>query len=306
MRYDVVVVGDLFYDVMTYPIDDYPEKDTQKSCKFMTGLGGQAGNCAAACASLGLKTAIICKVGRDKLSKLLLSELEDLGVRCFSSFSEHDLPGVTVSITFKDGSRTMLSHRGANLELKIDDIDKNVLKSAGFLMRAGHWNTEGLLDGNIKIFETVSSAKIPIGLDIGWSAYLGWTEEAIKSVMDLLPYTDFLFINEREIEALTSKKGTRKLLEKGCRNVIIHRGKEGSAWVTEEKRVEVGAFEVGVKRPTGAGDVFNAGFIYAFLSGMDEIDCLRFANACSALYIGRAEGYPTIREVVDFLEVVKR
>ncbi len=48
------------------------------------------------------------------------------------------------------------------------------------------------------------------------------------------------------------------------------------------------------------GDVFNAGFIYAFLGGKEAEDCLIFANACAAVYIGKKRMqnvFPTITEV---------
>jgi sugar/nucleoside kinase (ribokinase family) len=111
-HYDVVVIGDVFYDIATMPVRSYPERDKQIGCEFMLSIGGQAGNCAAACASLGLKTALICKTGNDVLSKWITSELQKLGVGCFASNSEKgelQHPGITVSISFEDGSRSMLS-----------------------------------------------------------------------------------------------------------------------------------------------------------------------------------------------------
>jgi 5-dehydro-2-deoxygluconokinase len=56
-------------------------------------------------------------------------------------------------------------------------------------------------------------------------------------------------------------------------------------------------------RPTGGGDVFNAGFIYAFLAGKEAEECLRFANACAALYITRksvSTVFPSLDEVKAF------
>ncbi|HJH27503.1 MAG TPA: hypothetical protein C5S37_12265, partial [Methanophagales archaeon] len=73
--YDVVLIGDVFYDIAAMPVQDYPERDKQIGCEFMLSIGGQAGNCAAACASLGLKTALICKTGGDVLSKWVISSI---------------------------------------------------------------------------------------------------------------------------------------------------------------------------------------------------------------------------------------
>lgn len=305
-RYDVVVIGDVFCDIATMPIADYPERDTQRGCEFTLTIGGQAGNCAAACASLGLSTALICKTGDDPLSRWILSGLTRLGVTCFAERPRNEelqRPGLTVSIVFEDGSRSMLSDRGANIDLREEDVDLTLFERTRFVMRAGHWNTEGLFRANPKLLQHAQSVGSFTGLDIGWSAYLGWTEQARQTVFDLLPFTDFLFVNEAELKELSGWEGTtgeRVLLEAGCRNIIVHRGAGGSAWITRDTEIHCPAFNVTPISPTGVGDVFNAGFIYALLSGKKAGECLRFANACAAIHIStRRSGtvYPTLPRV---------
>ncbi|HUV79782.1 MAG TPA: carbohydrate kinase family protein [Candidatus Bathyarchaeia archaeon] len=307
-RYDVVVIGDVFCDIATMPIEDYPERDKQIGCEFMLKIGGQAGNCAAACASLGLKTALICKTGNDVLSHWVLSELQKVGVNCFAELTKKEElqhPGITVSIAFEDGSRSMLSDRGANLDLTEEEVNFELLRKARFVMRAGHWNTEGLFPANKKILEFAKSGGVYTGVDIGWSAYLGWTARARKTVFDLLPSTDFLFVNEAEINGLSEKKDkgcAYDLLDNGCENVIVHGGALGSSWITNEFEIHRPAFNVKPISPTGVGDVFNAGFIYAVLAGREAKECLRFANACAAAYIStkrRGNVFPTLKGVRD-------
>jgi len=306
--YDVVLIGDVFYDIATMPVQDYPKRDKQVGCEFMLSIGGQAGNCAAACASLGLKTALICKTGSDVLSKWIITELQKLGVDCFATTSEKEElqhPGITVSISFEDGSRSMLSDRGANSDLKEEDVDFELLKKTRFLMRAGHWNTEGLFTVNDKILRTAKSAGVYTAVDIGWSAYLHWTEAARQTVFDYLPSVDFLFVNEAEIKGLCGegkekeREGEHELLEKGCKNVIVHRGAKGSSWITKDFDINCPAFKLKPISPTGVGDVFNAGFIFAFLREKEAVECLRFANACAATHISKrrvGNVFPTMKE----------
>ncbi|MFZ2071147.1 MAG: carbohydrate kinase family protein [Halobacteriota archaeon] len=309
MRYDVIVIGDVFCDIATMPIRDYPERDKQIGCEFMLSTGGQAGNCAAACASLGLRTALICKAGNDVLSNWVLSELRTLGVRCFNTISgKGNRSGITVSIAFEDGSRSMLSDRGANIELKGDDVDFELLKEAGFVMRAGHWNTEGLFTSNKRLIEFANSASVFTGVDIGWSAYLGWTDRAKETVFEFLPFTEFLFVNEAEIKGLCADTkeggGAHELLDRGCKNVIVHRGANGSSWICKEFELNCPSFNVKPISPTGAGDVFNAGFIYALLELKAAEDCLKFANACAALHISRRRAinvFPTVESVTKMV-----
>jgi sugar/nucleoside kinase (ribokinase family) len=305
-RYNVVVIGDVFCDIATMPIAAYPERDKQIGCEFMLTIGGQAGNCAAACASLGLKTALICKTGNDMLSGWILAELQKLGVSCFAGVTEREelqRPGITVSISFDDSSRSMLSDRGANVDLKEEDVNFELLRKTRFVMRAGHWNTEGLFAANNKLLGVAQSAGVYTGVDIGWSAYLGWTARARRTVFDLLPSTDFLFVNEAEIKGLSGAEergGAHDLLDGGCKNVIVHRGADGSAWVSKDFEISSPAFDVEPISPTGVGDVFNAGFIYALLDGEEAKECLRFANACAATHISKKRlrnVFPAVKDV---------
>jgi 5-dehydro-2-deoxygluconokinase len=308
-RYAVVLIGDVFCDIQTLPIEAYPERDKQIGCEFMLSLGGQAGNCAAACASLGLETALVCKTGKDALSCWVRAELEKTGVALYGQLTDDaalQRPGITVSITFTDGSRSMLSDRGANLALGGDEVNVELLRNSRFLMRAGHWNTEGLFPANIKLLKAAKDAGAFTGLDIGWSAYLGWTDRARETVLELLPAVDFLFVNEEELRELSGRvgrEGAYELLQRGCKQVIVHRGDGGSAWIAPDVMINCPAFDVVPVRPTGGGDVFNAGFIYAFLAGKEAEKCLRFANACAALYITRksvSTAFPSLDEVKDF------
>ncbi|MGC9443421.1 MAG: carbohydrate kinase family protein [Candidatus Methanospirareceae archaeon] len=307
--YEVTVIGDVFWDLMTLPIEAYPERDKQVGCEFMLSLGGQAGNCAAACATLGLETALVCKTGKDALSSWVRAELEKSGVALYGQLTDDaalQRPGITVSITFTDGGRSMLSDRGANVALGGDEVNEELLRNSRFVMRAGHWNTEGLFPANAKLLETAKDAGAVTGLDIGWSAYLGWTERARESVLELLPAVDFIFVNESELRELSGRagrEGANELLRRGCKQVIVHQGDEGSAWIAPTRMIHCPAFDVAPVRPTGSGDVFNAGFIYAFLAGNEAEECLRFANACAASYISRTSvntAFPSLDEVKAF------
>ena len=308
-RYKVAVIGDVFWDIMTLPIEAYPDRDKQVGCEFMLSLGGQAGNCAAACATLGLETALVCKTGKDALSAWVRAELEKTGVALYGQLTDDaalQRPGITVSITFTDGSRSMLSDRGANQALGGDEVNEELLRNSRFLMRAGHWNTEGLFPANATLLKAAKDAGAVTGLDIGWSAYLGWTDRARESVLELLSAVDFLFVNEAELRELSGsagREGGDELLRQGCKQVIVHQGDEGSAWIASDLMIHCPAFNVAPVRPTGGGDVFNAGFIYAFLAGNEAEECLQFANACAALYITSksvSTAFPSLDEVKAF------
>ena len=176
----------------------------------------------------------------------------------------------------------MLSDRGANLDIKPEDVGYKLVRGARFMMRAGHWNTEGLFPVNKKLIEFAKSAEgVFAGVGIGWSACFGWTARAKETAFAFLPSTDFFFANEAEIEplCLNAKEGAQELLDKNCKNVIVHQGARGSSWIRNDFELSCPSRTVKSISLTGVGAVFNAGFIYAFLVGKDAEECLNFVNA---------------------------
>ena len=84
------------------------------------------------------------------------------------------------------------------------------------------------------------------------------------------------------------------------------RGSEGALLVDGDSLIEIPAFDVAVEDTTGAGDVFTAGLIHAWLlEGSPAPEAGRFAAAGAALNC-TAEGargrLPTNQDVYMFLE----
>src|SRR5204862_306387 len=109
-----------------------------------------------------------------------------------------------------------------------------------------------------------------------------------------------------QIAALGSKsspfEAALRILELGAGEVVIHRGKRGSARIASDGVTKMRAFSVPVENPTGCGDVFNAAYVYARLLDDSVSAALRFANAASALHIrDRRRPYPTLSGVRRFL-----
>ncbi|MFY9965500.1 MAG: carbohydrate kinase family protein [Nitrososphaeraceae archaeon] len=145
-------------------------------------------------------------------------------------------------------------------------------------------------------------------------------EEFVEILAVLANQIDVLSINENECNTLGSSLGlgtllpwqsyTRqeikdaalKLSEKTGISIDIHT-KLGSAWSNGKDSEIVPAIRSEIKTLTGAGDVWDAADIIAYLSGLDPIDRLTFANAASSLYIRNqfAES-PTFEEVVELLD----
>jgi ribokinase len=145
-------------------------------------------------------------------------------------------------------------------------------------------------------------------------------EEFVEILAVLANQIDVLSINENECNTLGSSLGlgtllpwqsyarqeikdaALKLSKKTGISIDIHT-KLGSAWSNGKDSEIVPAIRSEIKTLTGAGDVWDAADIIAYLSGLDPIDRLTFANAASSLYIRNqfAES-PTLEEVIELLD----
>ena len=126
----------------------------------------------------------------------------------------------------------------------------------------------------------------------------------------MLRHTDFFFPNESETEAITGERDPRRgaaaLAALGC-NAVVKCGGEGSYYCarnTEDVQF-FPSYPTRLVETTGAGDSFDAGFLYAFLNGEDIGGCMRMGNAVGALSVQRAGGVencPTLQEALRTIE----
>ena len=85
---------------------------------------------------------------------------------------------------------------------------------------------------------------------------------------------------------------------------MLHQSGEGATWFREGQLESAPAFRVPIDNPTGCGDVFNAGYLFAKLSGGMPDEALGLGNACAALHLqDRTVPYPDLRRLRRFLRV---
>ena len=83
--------------------------------------------------------------------------------------------------------------------------------------------------------------------------------------------------------------GARRLAEKAGM-AVIKLGRKGSLAIQNGERYFVPAYSVQAVDTTGAGDSFNAGFVYGYLQGLPMEECLRCGNGCGALSVTKLGG----------------
>ena len=69
---------------------------------------------------------------------------------------------------------------------------------------------------------------------------------------------------------------------------------------------EQGTFDVKPVDTTGAGDSFNAGFIYGFLNDYELGKCMKYGNACGSICVTRIGGASSCATLVEVEEMIKK
>jgi ribokinase len=132
-----------------------------------------------------------------------------------------------------------------------------------------------------------------------------YARRGLKEIEPFIEKCRVLFVTDREVALLTSmdyERGCRKLLGYGPDIVVCKRGKAGSSVFSREEAFDVPAEEVEAVDNTGAGDVYNAGFLAGMLLGKPLKGCALFATRVagkSVIGFGR-DHYPTEDDLIGF------
>jgi len=114
--------------------------------------------------------------------------------------------------------------------------------------------------------------------------------------------------NEEEITGLFDMdlhSSIKEALSLGAGLVVVKKGADGCLIASENDIINVDGFNVQCIDPTGAGDTFNAAFMFGYSKGLSLKEVGIFANAVAAistLKLGPMEGCVNLKEISDFLK----
>ena len=281
---DVVGFGALNVDKV-YLVSDIPKSEEESYViDVQTYSGGSSANTISALAKLGLKCGFVGKVGSDEFGRLLIEDLKGYGVDTRGVVVSEGRTGCAMVFVDKEGNRAILLDPAVNDTIKFDEIDLDyvsrfrVLHISSFVCKVS-WDS---FKSQEKLAETFDGI---VSFDPG-SVY---AKLGLKRIEKLVKNTDVFMPNEIEVRELTGldyRDGAEYFLE-FCDVVVVKRGEKGCYVTNGKESYEVKAFEVKPVDTTGAGDAFNAGFLYGFLKGKSLKDCAIFGNYMASLCIQR-------------------
>jgi len=315
---------DLYGEQVGAPLED--------TATFARYLGGSPANTAVGAARLGLRVAMITRVGDEQNGRFVRATLEREGVDVSQVSTDPRRLTALVFLAIRgagDFPHVFYRDNCADMALAEGHLDAAFLAHCGALLISGtHLSAAEPRAACERAAREVRAAGGRVVLDIDYRPVL-WglarpadgaeratpSAEAAKRIGALLSLCDLVVGTEEEfavagaasdviaalrnVRAITSALLVVKLGPRGCTAFA------GAIPASLEGGVHMPGFPVEVFNVLGAGDGFMAGFLRGWLRGEALERCGRLANACGALVVSRhgcAPAMPSAAELDHFLD----
>ena len=301
--FDILVAGEINPDLIlsgdVVPAFGQAEKLIDSA---VLTVGSSSVITACGAARLGLKVAFVGVCGDDLFGRFMLDEMQQRDIECSAVIVDPDRStGLTVILN-RLNDRAMLTHLGAIDALTAGQLPDSLLAGARHLHVASYFLQTALRPGLPDLYRRAHALGLTTSLDTNWDPSGEW-----RGIEDLLPSVDVFLPNENEALAISgaaSVEGAVASLVQRCGTLAIKCGAQGALAARGEEIVRVPARRVEVVDTVGAGDAFNAGFLYGFLSGWSLEKTLSLATSCGSLSARAAGGtvaQPTLEQAIRYL-----
>lgn len=253
---------------------------------------------ACGVARLGLRVAFAGVVGDDVFGQFMVSQMLARGIDTSAIVLEPSLHTGLSVILSRATDRAILTFAGSIAALRYEQIDLAMLDRARHLHLGAFFMLDALRPDVPRLFSEARQRGLTTSLDTNYDP----TERWDGGLRQVLPLVDVFLPNEAELCAIGGSPDPDAALAALAQQVPIVAAKLGSQGGVARRGSTIAhapALPVAVVDTTGAGDTFDAGFIYGFLHGWELAATLRLACACGSLSTRAAGGtaaQPTLAE----------
>lgn len=324
---DVITIGRSSVDLYGQQIGGRLED----MASFSKAVGGSPTNMAVGTARLGLRSALITRVGDEHMGRFIREQLGREGVDTrFVTTDPKRLTALVILGVRDSHSFPLIFYRTDCADAAIDesDIDEAFVASAkAFVVSGTHFSMANTAEAQMKGMALARKHGRRVAFDIdyrpnlwGLAGHGAGEERYIRSenvtahLQPILGQCDLIVGTEEELniaggseDALTSINNIRALT-KGT--IVCKRGPmgcvvfPGAIPASIEDGIKGPGFPVEVYNVLGAGDAFMSGFLRGWLKDEPWETCAKWANACGAFAVSRllcAPEYPSWEELQFFL-----
>ena len=304
-------------DFMSYPYGSKIDIST-----FSSNVGGGGINTACNFANLGFETSAIFKIGKDVYSDGILASFKDKKVKLDNIIQkENTSTGFSIILVSFQGDRTVLAHRGANAEIREDEINYEAIKDADFMYVAP-------LNGESnKVLEPIVEYAHKHGTKICFNAGTTSLKRGFEHISTILKSAHIVVMNKEEASMATgilvrpdskTEKFSHELIHTDIKKmlttlkvmdyqiIVITDGGRGAYAYDGKKFYYCPVFPSPVVSTLGAGDAFASTFCGAL--GRTRLNVglsLMYASvnsSCVVSEFGATEGLATFEEIEEKLK----
>ncbi|MEE8387526.1 MAG: 5-dehydro-2-deoxygluconokinase [Acidiferrobacterales bacterium] len=297
---------------------------------FAKYVGGSPANTAIGTARLGLKSAMLTRVGDEHMGRFIRETLCAEGVDTQQVITDPGRLTALVILGIQDEERFPLifyRENCADMALCEDDVKPDFIARARAVLVSGtHLSTPGVAAASHKAMKLARSQDARVVLDIDYRPNL-WNlaghghgesrfiadRDVSQHLQNYLDDCDLIVGTEEEFHIAGGSKDTLSALsrvrELTDAVLVCKRGARGcgvfegiiDGW---ESGIQGAGYKVEVFNVLGAGDAFMAGLLRGWLKGEDWQTSCSYANACGAFAVSRhgcAPALPSEVELQDFI-----
>ncbi len=288
-KLDVVVCGEVNVELILWN-HPFPELEKEKLAERMLfTFGGSSAIFAYNLAALGARVGFVTVIGKDALGDYLFRRLREQKIDLRHLRWARNTPtGITLTM-FMPPNKAMVTCAGTIAALRLRDIPLDYLRSAGHLHVGCFFLQKNLQASAATLFRRAKMLGLTTSLDTNWDPSEQW-DSGLKAA---LPHVDIFLPNEDEALRISGERDLHRALDvlsQVVPVVVVKRGEKGAVLRAGTKVIEMPALPAKFVESTGAGDTFDAGFVFGFIRGAPLEECLRFANACGALAVTEMGG----------------
>jgi len=298
---------------------------------FSKYIGGSPTNISIGAARLGLKSALITRVGDEHMGRFVRETLDGEGVDTSHVITDRERLTALVILGIRDSAQFPLifyRENCADMAICEEDIDPGFIASARAVLVTGtHFSTDRVAGASFAAMKLARQFGRKVAFDIDYRPNL-WalgghadgesrfaeSDRVTAHLQTVLPHCDLIVGTEEEwhiaggtTDTIAALQAARKIT--GA-TLVCKRGPLGC--VVFEKDIET--WDSGVASPVreievfnvlGAGDGFMAGFLSGWLRDEPPANCAQYANICGALAVSRhgcAPSYPSQIELRHMIE----
>ena len=304
-QFDVLGIGNAIFDILTHVEEDFLVKenlikgsmrliDSEEAVSLYNKIGsatripgGCAGNTVASVISLGGTAAYIGKVANDELGEAYRHDMNGIGAYFKTpSYNVTTPTAKSMILVTPDGERTMNTYLGACVELTESDIDPYTVGNAVVTYLEGYlWDPDDAKDAFRKAIKLAHASGRKTAMTLSDSFCVDrYRSEFLELIQN--GSLDIVFANEHELKALYQTADLDSAIHEirqQAKIAVITLGDAGSICVTTDEYYNVPAFKVDkIVDLTGAGDVFAAGFLYAYVREFSLAKCAELGSLAAA------------------------